>query len=180
MTCSSRFPDVRLGALLALAACGTPEPVVDAGVVTPTFIALARDFDGYETWERFDLGHQVANTVHNAGDRSVFLKARPPKGSTTWPIGTLFVKVVHADADAGTTDQVFAMAKRGAPFNPSASGWEWFQLDAVADPRVMIWRGDQPPSKAGYLGGPAGACNECHVQGANDHVLTRAAFLDDL
>lgn len=159
--------------LVVLAACGTPAPVPDAGPVNPTFIALARDFDGYESWERFDLGHQLAGSVHNAGSRSVFMKARPPKGATAWPVGALFVKVVYADTgDAGVVDQVFAMAKRGGAFNPEADGWEWFQLDPAADPRVMIWRGDQPPSKAGYLSGPAGACNECHLAAGNDHVLS--------
>lgn len=158
---------------LLLAACGTPPSATpDAGVIRSTYIALAQDFDGYETWERFDLGHQLAGSVHNAGHRAVYLNQRPPKGSTSFPVGTLLVKVITLDTDAGVVDQVFAMAKRGGTFNPSADGWEWFQLDPEADPRIMIWRGDQPPSKAGYVGGPAGACNECHVHGGNDHVLS--------
>lgn len=161
-----------------LAGCGTPTATPDAGPLNPTYIALARDFDGFEQWERFDLGPQPAGSVHSAGPRSVFLRARPPKGASAFPVGTLLVKVLHTDG--GTPGEIFAMAKRGGGYNAEAAGWEWFQLEPEAQPRIMIWRGEQPPAKAGYAGGPAGACNECHVEGGNDHVLTPTLKLGGL
>src|SRR4051812_36019202 len=74
---------------------GTPE----------TFIALGRDFQGYESWTSFALAAGTTNDVHTGSARTVYLNKAAPKGSTAWPVGTVIVK----HADDGTT---FAMAKR--------------------------------------------------------------------
>ncbi len=159
--------------------CGGTSAVADAGSGrSASFIALVGDFEGYPGWTHFDLGHQTGGAVHLPGARSVFINRPPPPGSATFPVGTILVKVVHPEADAGEGDQVFAMAKRGGDFNDGgAAGWEWFELDAVAQPPLMVWRGALPPARKGYGGGAGGACNECHAITHNDFVLAPELLL---
>ena len=171
---------MRLSSILSsllLVACGEPSGAPDAG--TAAFIALAGDFDGFESWTHYDLGHQVAaGSVHLAGARSVYLNQAPPSGASAFPVGTILVKIVRQEAAAGIADQVFAMAKRGGNFNDGgAAGWEWFELDPSASPPVLVWRGALPPSRKGYGGGAGGACNECHAITQNDFVLAPELLL---
>ena len=164
---------------LFLICCGTPSTTPDAGHTSAAFIALAGDFDGFETWTRYDLGLQEAGSVHFSGERSVFLNKAPPSGSTSFPVGTVLVKIVHPHPDAGLVDQVFAMAKRGGEFNDAgAVGWEWFELDPSEQPPVLVWRGALPPTTRGYGGGAGGACTECHgTTTTNDSVLAPQLLL---
>ena len=163
--------------MLALS-CGAPKQTMDDGGMPPTvFIALERDFTGWNTWQSFDLGDQPADTVHLGGHRTVYLNKAPPHGSTSFPVGTMLVKTVVADVDGGTTpdggtSQIFAMAKRGGDFNSQgAAGWEWFELASVDQPAIFIWRGSQPPAGQGYGGVANGACNTCHSSASdNDYV----------
>lgn len=163
-----------IAAAAALAACG-PD---GSGAETPaSFIALQRDFEGYAQWEPFALSATVAtDDPHTGSSRTVHLKARPPKGSTAFPVGTMIVK--HVDGG-----QTFAMAKRGGEFNSAgAKGWEWFELTAGSTGTpVIVWRGVGPPAGEGY-GGPAGtSCNSCHASAAeNDFVRAPALALGDL
>lgn len=163
--------------LMLLLGCGASPAAPDAGA-SSTFIALSGDFDGFERWMRYDVGHQVGGSVHVAGARSIFLRSAPPHGATTFPVGTLLVKVVHPESDAGLNDQVFAMSKRGGSFNDGgAVGWEWFELDLSVQPPSVVWRGALPPSRRGYGGGAGGACNECHAITQNDFVLAPELLL---
>ena len=77
----------------------------------------------------------------------MYLNREPPRGGTSFPVGTILVKVVHPESDAGTLpDQIFAMAKRGGDFNDGgAAGWEWFELNPASQSPIFIWRGAQPP-----------------------------------
>ena len=165
-----------LCSVMLMACSGGATPVAGDGGI-PTFIALAGDFDGFEAWQRYDLGHQEAGGVHVAGERSIFLSRAPPHGVEAFPVGTMVVKVVHGQADAGVGDQVFAMAKRGGTFNGDGHAWEWFELDLSATPPVLVWRGALPPERKGYGGGAGGACNGCHSASSNDLVLTPALLL---
>lgn len=161
---------------LVLVCCGETTSVPDGGSA-PSFIALASDFDGFDKWTRFDLGRQEAGGVHVAGERSVFVNKTPPHGSKAFPVGTVFVKLVHGDTDAGVPDQIFSMAKRGGTFNAAGAAWEWFELDLATQPPTLVWRGALPPAQKGYGGGAGGACNECHSTTPNDFVLTSALQL---
>ncbi|PZR09361.1 MAG: hypothetical protein DI536_22535 [Archangium gephyra] len=145
-----------------VAGCGPePEPPPPAG-----FIALERDFIGYDTWEVKAFEGEFVDEAHTAGPRKVFLNKRAPSGSTEWPVGTIFVK----ELDFTT----FAMVKRGNGYNENgAKGWEWFELTRDANDVSRIkWRGLGPPlgenySKSGQT------CNACHGGAvANDSVLT--------
>lgn len=154
-----------LGALLAACGPGAEPGPADAGDV---FVAFQSSFEGYRTWESFQVDGHVQGVSHLAGPRTVYLSARPPKGSTAFPIGTRIVKEMN-DGSA----QVFAMAKRGGGYNPTgAHDWEWFELKLVeADQLRIQWRGVGPPAGEKYAGDPNGGCNGCHVGSEpNDYV----------
>ena len=146
--------------VVALSACG-PEESVATG-----FIALSRDFEGYESWESVTIDGGAIEAAHTAGLRRVFLNARPDAGAPEWPVGTIIVKEMQF-----TT---FAMAKRGAGYNAKgAHGWEWFELVKDLPGSLPIkWRGLGPPlgenySKSGQT------CNDCHgARVENDSVVT--------
>ena len=163
----------------ALVLCGC---LVSCGPAAPAdaqhgFIALAADFSGFTDWHKGDLGHHASDGLHVAGTRTLFINRYPPRGSKSFPDGTMVVKVVRGDD--GTT-QVFAMAKRGGEYNSDgAVGWEWFELASPDGPPVIQWRGTAPPiSSVAYAGG-AMTCNTCHQPaGANDSVLTPELSLE--
>src|SRR5689334_6323780 len=93
-----------------LTACGPLADGRDAGA--DTFIAFARDFTGYTTWEAFPIAGGVAQGAsHLAGDRTIYLSRRPAHAAAAFPVGTLIVKTL------AQSSQVFAMAKRGGNFN---------------------------------------------------------------
>ncbi len=149
----------------ALSACG-PE-----GTQGSAFIALARDFEGYPSWEKFELPAQGGTDAHVAPARTVYLNKRPPAGSTEWPQGTILVKVLPFDT--------FAMVKRGGGYNMSAAhGWEWFDLVTASDGSLAIkWRGVGPPAGEKYSAADQ-TCNTCHgANMANDAVLTQGLLL---
>lgn len=155
-----------------LAACGPAEMKT-----TPTvFIALARDFQAFDQWEHFDLPTgEITASPHTAGTRTVFLNARPAKGSTAFPVGTVIVKQ--------GVEHVFAMAKRGGGYNSAgADGWEWFELKAATDgSQAIVWRGITPPVGEKYSGTSGGTCNTCHdAAKANDWVQSEPLRLEAL
>lgn len=163
--------------LVALTACGAPPtptvtPSVPDAPPTPTsFIALLADFADYQQWPQVDLGNHPADGLHLAGHRQVFINRLPPRGATSFALGTVLIKTVIDETDGGS--QVFAMAKRGGSFNQDgAAGWEWFQLDAPGRAPNIEWRGEMPPLSALY-GGQHVSCNTCHALATgNDSVLT--------
>lgn len=144
---------------LLLLACGR----------TDTFIAMQADFAEFPSWERIevaageDLGHGTAS-------KGVYLNERPPARATSWPVGTLIVKV--APTEDGR--EIHAMAKRGEGYNrDGAVGWEWFELALDEGEPVIVWRGTAPPDGQGYgqaSGDTASPelvdCNACHLGAA--------------
>jgi hypothetical protein len=150
------------GSLVTLLLC-----VGLSGCEGPPFIALGRDFDGFEQWESFPLGWAPGLGVsHPPGDRTVYLSRRPPKGSRSFPIGTRIVKTVAGN------ERIFAMAKRGGDYNADgAVGWEWFGLAHTPNGLAIEWRGLGPPSSESYAGDAHAGCNSCHIgSAANDYV----------
>jgi hypothetical protein len=176
-----------LPALLVLLSCGGSKSGSDSGQPPPdVFIAVEHDFAVWTQWQSYDLGDQPADTVHLGGHRTIYLNKAPPHGSTEFPVGTIMVKTVVADADGGTTpdggtSQIFAMAKRGGDYNAEgAVGWEWFELASTDQPAIWIWRGYQPPAGQGYGGVAGGQCNTCHMAAAsNDYVESPAVLLSN-
>lgn len=142
------------------------------------FIPLQRDFQGFESWERFALEPEPDGGVHTGFARDIYLNHRPPPGSTEFPKGTIIVK--HMDG-AGSADgpRTFAMAKRGGTYNHAgALGWEWFELQPQPDGTAWYidWRGVGPPAGGAY-GSTDNGCNACHMEAqANDFV--KAPVLD--
>lgn len=155
-------------ALAALAGCsGTSSETTDGGA---SFVAFAADFAGFSTWEKVQFeSPATAGSTHVAGARSVYINRKPPAGATSFPVGTVIVKVTDADG------KIFARAKRGGTFNSKgAVGWEWFELLETAQHDVVIkWRGVGPPIGETYGGDPNAGCNLCHKGApASDYVLT--------
>ena len=152
--------------LLVLSGCVTPaapppEPL-DGSVPEP-FIALSRDFEGFESWESTEIGDETF--PGEAEGPRVIYRSEPPAGAA-YPVGAILVKVI-TPSDDPTTWEIIAMAKRGAGFNPmGAKNWEWFRLVLVDGAPTISWRGESPPLGMGYSlvpdSGITGACNTCH------------------
>jgi hypothetical protein len=139
---------------------------VDAG---PTFIAFASDFAAFRSWPSQSVDNPVAaGSTHVAGQRTVFINQPPPVGATSFPVGTMIVKVTAVDG------QIFARAKRGGSYNlAGAAGWEWFELEEGSNGVSIKWHGVGPPAGEKYGGDPASGCNPCHATArANDDVLS--------
>jgi hypothetical protein len=162
-------------AALSLAALGTKPEMP----VREPFIVFTKDFEGFETWEHFDIPadpHPIS--VHEDGPRTVYLNRRPPPGSERFPVGTIIVKTIQLGDR--TSWSVFAMVKRGASYNRAgAPGWEWFQLglsDRPGDVRIH-WRGTGAPDQDGGYGS-GGDCNLCHMEWAAHNDAVQARELD--
>jgi len=157
------------------------------------FIALERDFQGFERWTKVNLADRPAlGSAHAAGDAHEYINQLPPAGSRTFPVGTILVKTMKserrtADAGADATSEggtdVFAMVKRGAGYNSKGSpGWEWFELRPRADKSLgIVWRGVNPPDGEGYGREVSGGCNSCHQEAVkNDYVKATALTLSEI
>jgi len=177
-------PLTLLTSLLLLGAGGCQRST-DQGLSTrESFIALERDFQGFEGWMKVNLADRPAlGVAHAAGDAHEYINHLPAAGSRSFPVGTILVKTMKSErrtpaagaggrAPAGGTD-VFAMVKRGAGYNAKGSpGWEWFELRPRADKSLgIVWRGINPPDGEGYGRDATGGCNSCHQQALkNDYV----------
>jgi len=141
---------------LLLASCGgNAEQATGA---SDSFLAFPADFQSFRTWQSFHSdGPDPVKFPTVAGPRMMYVNKMPPKGSKTYPVGTMIVEV-HEDGDK----RIFARVKRGGGFNEGgALDWEWFEL-AEQDGKVLInWRGFGPPAGENY-GGDKTGCNACH------------------
>jgi len=158
------------------------------------FIALERDFQGFEGWTKVNLeGRPALGPAHAAGDAHEYINQFPPAGSRAFPVGTILVKTMKSErrsADAGAAEaakaggtDVFAMVKRGAGYNAKGSpGWEWFELRPRADKSLaIVWRGINPPDGEGYGRDVGGGCNSCHQRAVqNDYVHALALKLSEI
>jgi hypothetical protein len=154
---------VAAGTFGAFSGCG------GGGDAGPTFIAYARDFQGFDSWksETFTDANALGST-HVAGERTIYLKLGPSPSATEFPLGTIIVKRTQVDG------KIFAQVKRGGGFNAAgAKNWEYFELSETAAGVVSYqWRGDHPPAGEIYGSNPTDTCNVCHKAGAaNDYVL---------
>lgn len=145
-----------------------------------TFVAFASDFSAFRSWYSTPgVGPPGApqpptgpdGGIHS-GPLMTYVNQRPPKGSTSFPVGTIIVK--EPTTPAVTDRQIFAMVKRGGGYDSSgAADWEWFELASVDENNVtVVWRGVGPPTGEAY-GGMPNLCNDCHMMAqSNDFVWT--------
>jgi len=181
-----------LASLVLLSAGGCQEASRHALPAREPFIALERDFQGFERWTKVNLEARPALAeAHAAGDAHEYINQLPPAGSRTFPVGTIVVKTMKSErraTDAGSNTRadgtdVFAMVKRGAGYNSKGSpGWEWFELRPRADQSLgIVWRGVNPPDGEGYGRDVSGGCNNCHQQAENnDYVKAPALTLSKI
>ena len=151
----------------------------DAG--DPVFIAFSEDFADFQSWTSFYLGDLPPTINEIPGPRTVYIKQLPPKGSQSFPVGTMIVKAIQVGDPVDW--QIFAMVKRGGGFNDvGAVGWEWFELSLKLGALNVVWRGNAPPNGMGYGGGiGGGVCNTCHASAtANDFVQSAPLQLNTL
>ncbi|MEI9937539.1 MAG: cytochrome P460 family protein [Pseudomonadota bacterium] len=175
---------------LPLGATGCQKPTQRALPAGGAFIALERDFQGFEGWTKINLTDRPAlGAAHAAGDAHEYINRLPPAGSKTFPVGTILVKTMKSErrsADAGAPEpgtDVFAMVKRGAGYNGRGTpGWEWFELRPRADETFgIVWRGVNAPAGEGYGREVSGGCNDCHQKAAkNDYVQALALTLSEI
>lgn len=186
---------LRASLLLAAACLGgcldhqlAPEDEAASGPdASGVFIALQRDFAGFEDWMPFEI--EVEGEHGNAAGTVVeYLNLMPEPGSSEFPIGTIIVKTVQAEGEA-PSPEIHAMVKRGGSFNKrGAFGWEFFELQKnTKGTPVIAWRGTAPPDGERYknlLNPNANTmeadCNGCHAGMPNDSVLSAVLDLDEL
>jgi Cytochrome P460 len=153
-----------------------------------TFIALERDFQGFERWPKVDLSERKAVVeTHESGEAHEYINHLPQKGSRTFPVGTILMKTVTSshtvEGGKARGTEIFAMVKRGGAYNGrGARGWEWLELARRDDGSLgIVWRGVNPPTGEGYSGDPLGGCNGCHQMAThNDYVHAPALTLSKL
>jgi hypothetical protein len=141
----------------------------DGGQPT-AFLAQTEDFTHYEDWMSFNEDDAHGD---GSGTTTVYLNKLPPKGATSFPVGTIVVKTMQATD--GSMFSIHAMAKRGNGFNSAgARGWEFFEL--ALNPKGVpfyLWRGVNPPTGEQYrailsknnvqASTPELKCNDCHA-----------------
>lgn len=151
---------------------GCAADVRDAGV----FIAVGRDFEGYESWTMFDRGYDPVPPSHD-GTSLIYIDEMPPAGMQSFPIGTRIVRIEQFREDPAEWE-IHAMVKRGGGYNAEgALDWEFFELALVDDVPYIVWRGEGPATGDGYRPAPGATevlgCNHCHAAvPENDSVLS--------
>jgi hypothetical protein len=177
-----RWPRLRCAALALLLspACGDdpsasePAPEDETG----TFIALQRDFQGFQGWDSFTLSPESSIEGFPIAPRTVYVNQPLPDGADEAPQGTIIVKVSEGGLLPEDWDY-HAMVKRGGSFNAQgARGWEWFELDVEGDEVAIVWRGLKPPDGHRYGVTPGrevsddfGDCNACHRAASDNDFL---------
>lgn len=149
-------------ALASLALLGCADAPADA-TSARTFIALDRDFAGYTTWRRTELG-SLTLAGHPPGPRWIHSSVAVPPAGQRYPIGARIVKVVQAEPDPSQW-VLFGMARRSDDYNPDgAHGWEFFVLRLSRDGTPVITSRGTAPNLVGSLYdiGDGLGCNSCH------------------
>jgi cytochrome c1 len=165
-----RLPYFALASVLALSlvivACSDDD---DNTVTPPTeFVAAASDFTGFKSWDQPSGPHvgpdpaeigQAHGALDSTLTRYIYLNnASAERGSNNqFPQGTIFVKqTVKMDGSVVATT---GMAKRGAGFNATHNGWEWFLLN---EDGTIAQRGAEIA---------AAPCGSCHSANADEDFV---------
>lgn len=144
----------------------TPPPV--------EFVADDQTFAGFANWvlEATNQGPDPAlGMAHGGNDstvtRFVYFKDGQDPVNATYPQGTLIVK--NSTNPSQTVNEFTAMAKRGANFNSSNNGWEWFMLNQ--DGSIATDSLGNKLRGANLMGG---MCGGCHSQvSSKDFIFTK-------
>ena len=169
-----------------------PRPVPDvrreaSAAQTETFLAFARDFEDFRSWERIPIEGAMIPAGATPGPTAIYVNRRAPEGARRWPVGTMFVKTIENGEPSDWV--IHAMVKRGVPYNRDGTiGWEFLELRVgrASGAMQIVWRGMGPPSGHGYAarGRDAGVgavplvCNDCHAAAwQSDGALTPALSL---
>ncbi|MBN8614967.1 MAG: hypothetical protein J0L92_30490 [Deltaproteobacteria bacterium] len=169
-----------------------PRPVPDdrreaSAARGETFLAFARDFEDFRSWERIPIEGAMIPVGATPGPTAVYVNRRAPEGARRWPVGTMFVKTIENGEPSDWV--IHAMVKRGVPYNRDGTiGWEFLELRVgrASGAMQIVWRGMGPPSGHGYAarGRDAGVgavplvCNDCHAAAwQSDGALTPALAL---
>ncbi|MBN8572621.1 MAG: cytochrome P460 family protein [Candidatus Kapabacteria bacterium] len=144
----------------------------DEEVAAPAqeFVAADADIANYSTWTKTAENLEgpdpagLIGAAHEANNmdvrRTVFLNKPNNKSNGKWANGTILVKEMrHKD---GRLLAAMGMVKRGASFNTTHNGWEWF---IVKDGKIA-------DRAAGLMDG---MCNGCHSSSKDtyDYVFTK-------
>ncbi len=171
-------------AVLAAPACDNAAPLATMSDDQPQiFLAQDDSFANYLQWTSYTITAPPAieSGTHALGTRLVYINQLPPSKSTTFPIGTIIVKVIP-DLLSAHGPTAFAMVKRGGDYNTAgAPGWEWYQLN-IGDPLAgpVLWKGTDSPAGT-YAGLTGTGCNECHALAkSNDYVQSPPLDLSKL
>lgn len=174
----STWPATLFMLQLVVSGCLTDDTVVDPDA-PKTFVAQERDFQTFQTWQSFLVDADGTQSgAHMGGKVTAYVNTLPPKGSTTYPVGSMIVKTIETGDP--TKWNIHSMVKRGGDFNLSgAKGWEYIELQYnTNNVAVILWRGEAPPLNHGYEAlTPAGTitmkCNDCHATSKDtDYVMT--------
>jgi hypothetical protein len=169
---------VIFGASVVASSCLTDDTVIDPGA-PQIFIAQQKDFQDFLSWQSFLVDAQGNNSpAHMGGKVTAYLNKVPPKGSATYPVGSIIAKTVEKGEKMKW--EIHSMVKRGGEFNTQgAKGWEYLELQYNSDNIALIlWRGEAPPVGHGYealtpLGTTTMECNGCHAGSKDtDFVMT--------
>jgi hypothetical protein len=167
-----------LSLVIAISIAGCAARGVDQSGV---FIALGRDFEGFERWNTFDRGFDPVPPSHD-GTSVIYVDTLPEHGMQEFPIGTRIVRIEQYSEDPSERD-IHAMVKRGGGYNENgADDWEFFELALDEGTPFIVWRGEGPETGDGYRPAPGATevlgCNHCHaVADWNDSVLSPALAL---
>jgi hypothetical protein len=171
--------------------CATQSGDGGDGGIQPPFIPTAENFSCFRNWSSTagvgpdgapDPSGVTDGGIH-AGPMTTYINAKPPHGSTSFPIGTIIVK--EQKVPPLTQRQIFAMAKRGPdqgmPFSPNgAVNWEFYELQNIDSCNVSIVWSRIPINSDPYASNPE-ICDECHVLAkSNDYVWTAGLNLSSL
>ncbi len=164
---------------------------VDAGAPEPSevdpnaeYVAELSDFTNYRNWSSIDYSMGATNislgSAHKGDDdnfsRRVYINnIGMQKEGNEYPNGTILVKetttLMNGQKEFAAMAGLTAMVKRGAGFNSSGGGWEWFDL--AADISSIQGRGIDLMD---------GMCGNCHQQaelqvGGGDYVFPHPSEL---
>src|SRR5215470_9437097 len=91
----SRLGIALIASIAGSVACGHG-PSAPVTQVDPVFIAFGSSFHGFRSWESFARTQTLPGSgcVHTTCARTDYLNLRPRSGNSTFPVGTIIVKVL--------------------------------------------------------------------------------------
>lgn len=119
-----------LGILTFMQSCTKEE---ETETVEEEFVADNSTFAGFQTWTLVNevngadptLGEMAHGGQNDSTNRKVYIKDNVKPVNGLYPKGTVVVKFTTL---SNGSFEVTGLVKRGANFNTTGNGWEWFML----------------------------------------------------